>query len=569
MADATSAVAEKQRVFDGNLIAALLLSAVILLPRGAWMIAAHSTTTDENYHLSRGLMFLRDDMGMLHEEPLNDPPLGEALVAVPAWLNHVHMYNPLQSPDPNLDPPPPVERQFVLPDRIRQETAVWKVLLFLPAIALVFQWVRSIYSTASAWLAVAMILSEPTIAAHLPLATLDILGMEGILFACWAIWRFIVRPTTATQFTAAATVAIALLLKNTALILPMVAVVLAIVHWIGKLRLDRDPALLRRRFAQFLLAAAAVPTIIWVLLRFDVSLVAFGKPFLGYTGFSEFLRTHALPDGIYLKSVYSGMVHNHRGHPAFLLGQTSLFGWWYYFPVVALYKIPVGFAIVFFLSAASLFLVRPRYEELPLLICALTWTASLMLEHIDIGFRHFLPAEIFWLMLASRAVAVPWRFPMLIAWAAVAAAFVDISLWLPDDLSYVNFPHRDVWLDISDSNLDWGQGLRQIRAWMNTVSPQVPIYVAYSGPFDQDLREQLGPRATGYATRHGWMIRDPDGRDIYTPQMPQHGLLVIGPIKLANPGHDDNRFEFLKSADAIIVIGHALPVFDLDRPQAR
>jgi hypothetical protein len=552
-------------IFDGHLVAALLLSALILIPRGAWMIAAHSPTTDENYHLSRGLMFLRNDLGMLHEVPLNDPVLGEALVSVPAWLNHMHIYYPLQSASPLIDTPPPVSKQFILPDSIRQETSAWNVLLFLPAVAIVFQWVRAIYSTGSAWLAVGMILAEPTIAADLPLTTLDILGMEGVLFACWSIWRFLEFPTPARQFLAAASVAVALLLKNTALILPAVAIVLALVHWIGHLRLDRDRAQLRRRAGQFILAAAAIPVIMWILLRFDVSLASFGKPFLGYTGISGFLRTHALPDGIYLKSAYTGMQHNHRGHPAFLLGQTSRMGWWYYFPVVAFYKIPIGLGIVFVMGLISLAWVRPRYEELPLLICAVAWTISLMLQHIDIGFRHFLPAEIFWLMLASRTLAIGRRFATLVVCAAVAAAFIDISLWLPDDLSYINFPHDKVWLDIGDSNLDWGQGLRQIRAWLQTQPGSVPIYVAYSGPFDQDLRQQLGPRATGYSTRHGWLIRGADGEDHYTPQMPEHGLLIISPIKMANQWQDDDRFVFLQSADAIDVIGHALPVFDLDR----
>jgi hypothetical protein len=569
MADETSSASAKRRIFDANLIAALLLSAAILLPRGAWMIAAHSTTTDENYHLLRGLMFLRNDMEMLHEEQLNDPVLGEALVAVPAWLNHVHISNPIQGPALDADAPPPVAYEFVLSDPIRQETAAWNVLLFLAAIALVFHWVRSIYSTASAWVAVGMILAEPTIAALLPLATLDILGMEGILFACFAIWRFVERPTGARQLAAAASVAIALLLKNTALILPFVAVAMAGVHWIWKLRLDRDRSQLRRRIGKFVIVSAAVPTIIWVLLRFDVSLVSFGKPFLGFTGLSGFLRTHALPDGIYLKSVYTGMQHNHRGHPAFLLGETSQFGWWYYFPVVALYKIPISFGAIFVVAALSLSLVRARYEELPLLICATAWTVSLMLQHIDIGFRHFLPAEIFWIMLASRALLIRARIPRMVVWISVALAFVDISVWLPDDLSYVNFPRQRVWLALGDSNIDWGQGRKQIRTWMNGVSPEIPIYVAYSGPLDLNLREELGPRVTGYATRHGWIIRNSTGQDVYSPQMPRHGLLIVSPLKIANPGHDDNRFEFLKSADAIVLIGHALPVFDLDRLQAR
>src|SRR3954452_15761522 len=67
------------------LLLALLLAAAVVLPRALLLRDAHSETSDDDYHLVRGLEFLHRDPGLVHRE-LNDPPLGEAIAALPLWL---------------------------------------------------------------------------------------------------------------------------------------------------------------------------------------------------------------------------------------------------------------------------------------------------------------------------------------------------------------------------------------------------------------------------------------------------------------------------------------------------
>src|SRR5207249_1343423 len=47
--------------------------------------------------------------------------------------------------------------------------ALWKSALFVPVIAVIFQWCRAIYGSAAAWLTTTMILVDPTFAAHIPI----------------------------------------------------------------------------------------------------------------------------------------------------------------------------------------------------------------------------------------------------------------------------------------------------------------------------------------------------------------------------------------------------------------
>lgn len=553
------------KTIDRQLICALLLATIVIIPRSILIIHAQSPCVDDNYHLGRGLLLLRLEHERLHEIQLNDPPLGEAIVAIPAWLNGIHMPDPLRGRGPFGDAPPPPADCFMLPESIRIETAIWQSMLFLPVLAVIFQWVRSIYSVRSAWLALAMVLSEPTLAAHLPLPTLDVLGMSGIVIASWASWRAIINPTPARRLAAAAAIALALLLKHTALILPLVVVVLAGIHWLLKLQLNRNLKLLRHRVAQLIVTAAAVPTLICIFMLGDFAPPALGPPFQGPSLFLRFLNTHPMPCGLYLKSVATGLIHAQQGHPSYLLGQVSRMGWWYYFPVVAAYKIPLGIAGILFLGLISLLWIKPRYEETPLLVCGVAWTTSLMMQSIDIGFRHFLPAEIFWLMLASRCVAGPRFWPTIIAWTFLAIAFIHVTLWTPNDLSYLNFPRRAAYLDISDSNIDWGQGLKQLRQWIDSQPPNgKDIYVAYFGPPDLNIRDQIGPRPIGYSTPNGWLLRTPTSSDTFTTQMPNHGWLILSPIFLTGQYQQVNRFAFLQSASPTRTIGQSLLVYDLD-----
>src|SRR5579872_4650170 len=225
---------KKENGWDRQLVIAIVIAAAVLIPRAILIAHYHGPTRDENYHLYRGLLLLRHQTSLIHSEETkwNDPPLGEALLSIPAWLNGVHMLNPVEARDPARDVPPPPANQYIMPDSIRIETAIWQSILLLPTLAIIFHWTRSVYSMGSAWLALAMLLTEPTLAAHTPLATLDVMGMSGIVIACWSGWRYILSPSPSSRLLAAATMSIAMLLKNTALLLPGVLLLLAAIHWI-------------------------------------------------------------------------------------------------------------------------------------------------------------------------------------------------------------------------------------------------------------------------------------------------------------------------------------------------
>ncbi|HEX8201793.1 MAG TPA: hypothetical protein VF590_15060, partial [Isosphaeraceae bacterium] len=121
------------RPLDRHLGLALALAAAVLLPRAIAVARAHSASWDDAYHLTRGLAFLTRtlDPGRL---PLNDPPFGEAVVALPLLGANLLAGRAAHAPGLYGGPLDPEALQGIL--------AAWKALLFLPLIGVAFHWCR-------------------------------------------------------------------------------------------------------------------------------------------------------------------------------------------------------------------------------------------------------------------------------------------------------------------------------------------------------------------------------------------------------------------------------------------
>lgn len=170
--------------------------------------------------------------------------------------------------------------------------------------------------------------------------------------------------------------------------------------------------------------------------------------------------------------------HARNGHPAGLLGQYRMKGWWYYFPVAFVLKTPLP---ILLLAISSLLwaLWRWRRKEgdgvLVLLAPLVLFTALLMLSTINIGVRYYLPAYPLFFMLSGvmlddvlkrsgrRLLAASALVGALFCWTAVEAVRA-----YPDQMSYMNqlaarAPH---WWYLSDSNVEWGDDIRDLALYL-------------------------------------------------------------------------------------------------------
>ena len=511
---------------------ALLLALLVTLPRAILIREAHGETSDDDYHLVRGLEFLQRDPGLVHRE-LNDPHLGQALAALPLWImggathgrdEGTALYGqPAYSPETAL-----------------MVVAVWKVFLFLPLVAVVFCWCRRLYGLPAAWLAVTLLLVEPTITGHLHLAALDVIATSGIVCACYCGWRYFERPSISRLFTASIACAVALLLKHTAILVPAIFCGYALLDW------------LRRRSTAAAATNASDPLAIRHGMLKGALLALIAMWFLLWLDLSPMRQAGAMPGGLYLTSVLDAADHVRAPNDAYLFGEERRGGWWYYFPVVATYKVPIGIAVILAMGIASAFVVRPRWEEWGLFLPLIGYTVFLMCQNINIGWRHFLPSYAFMLLMSSRCMmaSLVWK---IVAWVAVGIATLDIARWHPDYICYINLPRHDVYRAISDSNIDWGQGLKQANDWLDANPAFIagrPVYIRASAVSNRAVRHYLGRRVT----------------QLHVGDVsPRHGVLILSPVSLSGISESEDDYAFLRGIEPHAVIGHSLRVYDLDR----
>jgi hypothetical protein len=613
----------------------MLVAALVVIPRCMLIARAHSETVDEPAHVDRGLTIVYGNPGQKSIE-MNDPPFGDVLIVLPmlamganpadaiVW-DHWPGGKPAELPTlrPDLAKRLRIIRKEVLygyarsPEALLMGIAIWKAILFVPFAGLVFHLGRWLYGLHAGWLALAMVLIDPTFAAHTGLATLDVIGVEAITLACYVGWKYFAAPDRKKLIALAMTTALAFSIKHTAMALPLVFLGYAIAFWIRKRRIasasqtleTRNPALshpliprgrvrvgaeweslkvsphpcpptdyqgrenaadARGISIRAILNDLAIFLMVFVVCIWASTLFDFSAPrnwmwpmnypntngFQFVRDFLDPLLDMRWPGGIYIGSFLGGMVHAHRGHWGFLWGQNkSPGGWWYYFPVVATYKIPLGFFLIFLLALISLVWVRPRFAELMTLIPLVVFCLMLFTSEINIGFRHFLPAMVFVYLLAARCLARPLNRSVgmiMLGWLGVAGALAHTLSYHPDYISYINYPRNDAWRDIGDSNTDWGQSLKEVRTWLDEHPTTKRIYIAYfmNG---QPIPYYLDHRVTSWQGTWG---------------IPRSGIMIISPNWVDGIFDWFDSYRALRSQQPIAVIGHSMLVYDLDRMHA-
>jgi hypothetical protein len=200
---------------------------------------------------------------------------------------------------------------------------------------------------------------------------------------------------------------------------------------------------------------------------------------------SGFFREHQLlPEGYLFGFLQVFRLSAER--PAFLLGEVSATGWWYYFPVTFLLKTPVALLL---LTAAALAdaarrirlgrWVALRLELFLWVPIAVYWLVTLT-RNLNIGHRHLLPVYPFLFVAAGRAAVWLWQSGLgrkdggeRLARPAVALLglwYTGAALWIhPHHLAYFNElagGPGDGYRLLVDSNLDWGQDLKNLKSYL-------------------------------------------------------------------------------------------------------
>ena len=551
----------------------LLLSYYVL--QCGWFIRTQSFTFDEPVHIVTGLNMWRHG----RFEFWNDhPPLGRLLCTLPLigdqWQvdvgGHFPEFRALAfHPDPE-------EMAW----RGRMVSVALGVLLG----ALLWTTARRMFSEGAANFALALYAFSPAVVAHFSMITTDGIGVLSIFATAVQVARR--RRNPSRGHTILLGIASGVLLLAKFYTPPMFLVALAWVLISKPVGFAWNP--LRWNWGKAAAVCATAFVLVWGGYFFHVSRLTMRDGTLIATfpnrqPIIKHLRTPVnfsipIPAGEYLEGLRSVALHNHRGHQAFFMGEFSRKGGWkLYYPVVILLKWPTTVLILFL---TLLLLALRRHFRVPsdLLIMA-TFPAVFLgfaiNSHIDIGDRHVLPLYPFallfvagWWQLAihprewartrgtgARPPAItPWRQRALLVVliAAVALNAADGLRYAPDYISYFTpfvAPSQSYKI-LSDSNLDWGEGLLALRRYQQD-HPREKIYLSYFGSVE--------PPAYGLRTE----FLEPGKRV-------SGATVVVSATQLTGQMHEEqpDAFRWVLRFREKTILNHSLHVFEIPGQRA-
>jgi 4-amino-4-deoxy-L-arabinose transferase-like glycosyltransferase len=538
-------------------VAALLLALLFL--QGLVFIGESSQTSDEAAHLAAGYSYLtRGDFRLNPEHP----PLMKELAALPLLpLGLDFPTGPLWESAEEWN----IGQIFVHENRVPNDTLLF--LARLPTLMLsvllgaaMFLWGRRLVGAVGALLGVSLYVLDPNVVAHSSLVTTD-LGITLFIFlAVVAFHAWIERPGTRRLIPLGLAVGGAFASKYTALWLPPILALLALVVLLPRAS-NMGGALSGtrlRRLRTLLLAAAVV-----IAVGAAVVLLSYGV--VGIDWWREGLRRTLL--------------HSEKGHRAYLMGSVSETGWWYYFPLAYLVKTPPGTLLLLAAAGAAAALgrrFRARDEAFLLIPIAVTLVIVAFWK-VNIGLRHLLPIYPFLYLAAGRLVdgtaaagrsagAAARRTRKGLAALCVLGLgwnVVEAIRIAPYHLAYFN-PFAggplegDRWL--LDSNYDWGQAHKALLRYMGEQGVSM-IYCAYTGnsdPWYYGVHYQYVPGSGNLPNAKERPVRVP-------PTMPRELFAINAMVLHSLHFTDAHLYDWLFDRRTVGRPGYSWFVYDITR----
>lgn len=536
---------------SGATLSAGVVFLLIFLAQGIFFIRANSTTYDEAMHIAAGYSYLTEKDFRL--EPQN-PPLIKELLALPLFLGYRLPFNPdpqhWRSGDGYLIGQDLLYKSALPADRMLALSRVPNLFLGGVLVAFIGWWAYRLWGNRAAMLALALACMEPNLVAHSSLVTTDVGATLFIFLTVYLVWEYLRSPSWWVLAVTGIATGLALVSKfSTILLVPMIGLIFAEFVWMA----GEDSALLPRRKRpnaprHKALEAGAMLGFILLFASLTIPAAYFFQGFQPwFFGLQRFLTL------------------TQEGQPAFFLGQISYQSWWSYFLVAFLIKTPIGSlvlitaSLVFYRVGSSLKYRQALFLLLPVIVIFVATSQA----KVNIGLRHILPVYPFLFVFASRLATVHferhWLAPLLIGMPLAITAVSSLRI-APHQLAYFNEfiggPEQG-YRYLSDSNLDWGQDLKGLKAFMEKEKLPI-IYLSYFGtapPSYYGIRYQY--------VAGSWPLEWPPPDDRVPPGADRKILAIsVYNLQDVSTPHDP-LFHWLWTRQPVAKIGYSIFIYDL------
>jgi 4-amino-4-deoxy-L-arabinose transferase-like glycosyltransferase len=487
---------------------------VIFVVLSIGSVLQKSPTFDETVHLFAGYSYLR--WGDYRVNP-EHPPLVKMLAAAP-----------LLALDLDSARITPRERNVVQRDKnygwVLAHRFVFAdndaetlfgharlVMLFLTlalAVCVVF-WTHELYGAEAAIAAVVLFCFDPNIIAHASIIQTDVPFALFFFASTYFFWRSLKELSWFNLLMTASLFALASVTKFSFLVILPAWFLVGLVKIMSSEPLNSpitSPSVIAGRWKKaafvstiFIFALMFSYVAIWAAyqFRFDAVLYQRGQYFIANLGVEspwlesliELCRTHFVLPEAWIFGVEDAYRHMERA--AYLNGEISKTGFWMYFPVAFIAKTPVPTLLLIVIAVGHLICVRSRQDgALVLLAPAIIFFLLAVWSKLNVGLRHIIPVYPFLFVLIGGTIGVLWksgRCPARFSFIFIGLWLIGSTLWAyPNYLAYFNEvaggPSRGQRI-LVDSNLDWGQDLKELKKWMSRNQVE-KIQFAYFGTAD-------------------------------------------------------------------------------------
>ncbi len=529
------------------------LLAFLYVAQCAWFIRTQSLTYDEPVHIAEGLNAWR--YGRF--EQYNDhPPLARLWCTLPLigpkWQVEIQ-----QLPDSFR-----VNRIAPDPISLAWRARAMNVLLGLALAWLVWLAADRLFSRTAANFALALFAFSPSLITHFSITTTDGAATLFIFASAWALVRWRRQPNWRSTCGLGLVFGLMLLAKfSTA---PMFVLALLWMLLLGADKVIHSPA--KWNWGKTAAALVLAFVVVWAGYFFHVAhlTVKDGTLTATFPNWNQPIvkpvrgRNYSvlIPAGEYVEGFRELVRHNRQGQPAFFLGEVSSRGGWkLYYPAVILLKWPT---IVLGLSLTGLAIALRRKVRVPpdLWIMAsfpALYMAMAIFARFNLGERHVLPMYPFAILFATAAWEwarhKPAAAALLILLATLNAA--DALRFAPGYLSYFTpfVRSAESFRLLTDSNLDWGQGLLALRDYQRD-HPGERISLSYFGSVD--------PRLYGIQS------------DFFGGDKDVSGTVVVSATNLSGQYlAEPERYRWLLHQKPVRILDHSLYVFQMRGPGSR
>jgi hypothetical protein len=533
-----------------------------------------SPVFDEPAHIGAGMSYFKTREFKVNPQ---HPPLLKEIGALPLVLSGTRFPVTPEAWKDLGDTPPPfyqwqLGRDIIFgngPDRVMFWSRLPFILMSVLLAALIVAWGRGLFGATAAAGALLLYSFDPTIVAHGPLVATDSgFAVFTVLFL-FALWRYLNHRSLKRLLQSGLALGLVLATKFTAVILLPVALALLFgaVLWVPAVVPLRSSTLIDpfasedvgRRLLFCLYAFLAICLL--AALVIEASYFIPRNPFLYLEGFRRINADHDPTYRAFMAGRFAPHFNTYyvvcyllkEPLPAILL---TVLGAW---ALLRRGALPTMDRAFLFLPPAVIFLAYSIYSD-------------------NLGFRYVIPALPFLHLVGGAGLA--FLFKEGRAWRRAGA--IVLCLWMalagtaiyPDHLSYFNemacalaapkltgldggWRCGPLWLD--DSNVDWGQGMKQLKTWLLAHPTRLPLRLGYFG--------SIAPQYYGI---EALAVQSDDLQGAPAPgRYALSAHIVARTIGKLRQQFGDGPGNWLLHARPVAVVGRAYYIYDIPEPTIR